>query len=85
MVSEYATNINEKIRSSEKTQALLEEGRDKERLATFVTKERTVLFSVKDATVKIDQAKSMVGKLKGEGLVSFTMWSDVEQYTVCFS
>ncbi len=66
MVSAIATGINEKIRSSEKTQALLEEGRDKERLAMFVTKERTVLMSVKDATVKIDQAKSMVGKLKAD-------------------
>lgn len=44
MVSHFATAINEKIRSSEATQMLLEDGRQKDRLAPFVTKERTVLL-----------------------------------------
>lgn len=46
MISGFATAINEKIRSSETTQALLEDGRQKDRLAPFVTKERTVLMKV---------------------------------------
>ena len=44
----------------------MDDGRDKELLSKYVTGERTVLFSIKDAEIKIDQAKSMVGKLKGD-------------------
>lgn len=69
MVSRVATEINEKIRSSERTQTLLEESRDKERLSKYVTKDRTVLISAKDVNVKIDQAKSMVGKVKADAFV----------------
>ena len=64
MVSTLAREINEKIRSSEKTQTLIEDGAN--RLARFVSKERTVLLQAA-ATVKIDNAKPLVmGKVKAE-------------------
>jgi hypothetical protein len=62
MVSTLAREINEKIRSSEKTQTLIDDGANK--LARFVSKERTVLLQV-SCTVKIDNAKPLVmGKIK---------------------
>jgi hypothetical protein len=45
--------------------ALLEDGRQKDRLSPFVTKERTVLIKGADASIKIDQAKSLL-KLKAD-------------------
>jgi hypothetical protein len=66
MISTLAREINEKIRSSEKTQTLIEDGAN--RLAKFVSKERTVLHQV-SCTVKIDNAKPLVlGKL---GVLNF--------------
>jgi hypothetical protein len=66
MISLVAMEINEKIRSSETTQAMLEEGRGREILAKYVTKERVVILQVQDIVIKIIGIKSMIGKLKAD-------------------
>ncbi len=67
VISAVASEVNEKVRCSEKTLALLQESRDKEKLAKFVTADRTVLSYLKDVEVKIEQTKSSgLGKLKAD-------------------
>ncbi len=67
LISAVASEVNEKVRCSEKTLALLQESRDKEKLAQFVTADRTVLAHLKGVEVKIEQTKSSgLGKLKAD-------------------
>lgn len=53
MIACIATEINEKIRRSENTQALLEDARGRDTLALYVGPERAVLASALDVPIKI--------------------------------
>ncbi len=67
LISTIALGVNEKVRCSEKTLALLKESRDKEKLAQFVTADRSVVSYVKGVEIKIEQVKSSgLGKLKAD-------------------
>lgn len=66
MVTSLAFEINERIRSSETTQALLSDGKD-ERLARYISRDRAVLMSLLDARVVVSPIKTkLVGKLRAD-------------------